>query len=260
MDYLPDKLKKHPFLDEVWREAAQLQKRTEEAEKDGKADDIDEYQFYVLRVGYYLAQLVTWMEQLDHAVFYLSDFSYKREAKDRGITRAQHLLYTVENYLIRLQSVHDRCLQLTNNIFHLGIEDSNVGHSVIVSNIKVSRTEVANSLRAMRKAVQSKAEERHRIIHRESYRDDDLRRLELFYMFDKDTWEEKPGEASFENFQHVRQDLLRRTVSERKAEFSEINERVFEQVHVFLDALSPQYAKERGRIHLYVYGSGAHNK
>ena len=166
-----------------------LQRMAEDRGADEDGEDVDEYQFYVMRVGYCLAQIMTWMEQLDHAVYYLSDYSYKKQAQEEGVNRAKHLIYNVENYLIRLHSVYDRALQLTNSVFHLGISEASVGHSVIVSNLKVARTDVKGYLKKLKKECEKRAQERHAIVHRESHREDRLRRLELFYMFDRETWE-----------------------------------------------------------------------
>ncbi|AOY58384.1 Cthe_2314 family HEPN domain-containing protein [Desulfococcus multivorans] len=247
---IPDSLKLNVFPLAVWNEAGPLQKQLDDRKREGISEELDEYQFYVMRVGYSLAQIMTWMEQLDDAVYYLSDFSYRKDAKDEGVNRAKHLLYNVENYLIRLQSVYDRALQLTNNVFHLGIEESNVGHSVVVSNIKVSRTDVAGQLRAVKKEVEHRAQERHAIVHRESHRDEDLRRLEMFYMFREDTWNAKPDGLTFEGLCHTRSQLLKTVVAEKKKEFTELNQAVFKKVETLFAGLHFQYNKERERLRL----------
>lgn len=77
---IPDSLKLHQFPHKVWEEAVPLQRMAEEQDADEDGEDVDEYQFYVMRVGYCLAQIMTWVEQLDHAVYYLSDYSYKKQA------------------------------------------------------------------------------------------------------------------------------------------------------------------------------------
>ena len=90
---LSDKLKSHPFSSAVWGETVTLQRDLEEKGLDGESEDIDEHQFYVMRVGYSLAHLIAWMEQLEHAVFYLSDFGYSKDAKRWGVNRSHHLLW-----------------------------------------------------------------------------------------------------------------------------------------------------------------------
>ncbi len=128
---------------------------------------VDELQFYVMRVGFSLAHALGWVEQLHQAVHFMTDFGYGKKAKDLGIKRPADLLYNIENYLIRLQSVYDRCLQLTNAVFHLCILDELVGHSLIVSNLHVSRTTVPKRLKAVKKAIDDHAQDRHQLIHSE---------------------------------------------------------------------------------------------
>lgn len=254
---LSDKLKSHPFSASVWSEAFTMQKELEEKGIDAESEDIDEYQFYVMRVGYSLAHLITWMEQLEHAVFYLSDFSYSKDAKQVGVNRSHHLLYNVENYLIRLQSVYDRALHLTNNVFHLCVEESNISHSVVVSNLKVSRTEIASLLKSLRRSINGKAQDRHKIVHQSSYQNPQIRRLELFYMFDKETWKEEAGKPSFESLSHMRSQLMKQVVVEKKEEFSQINDSLFERTGILLTGLYAQYNKEASRLKLYVCGKNA---
>lgn len=254
---IPDSLKMHQFLHKAWDEAVQLQRMVEEQGGGEDEEDVDEYQFYVMRVGYCLAQIMTWVEQLDHAVYYLSDFSYKKQAQEEGINRAKHLIYNVENYLIRLHSVYDRALQLTNSVFHLGVSEESVGHSVIISNMKVAKTDVKKLLKNLKKECEKRAQERHAIVHRESHREDQLRRLELFYMFDRETWEQRKDNTSFDGLAHIRTQLMKDVVAEKKKEFSELNISIFEALENLFDGLHQQYLKERNRLHLYVYGKPA---
>ncbi len=77
--------------------------------------ELDEYEFYIIEVGHKLAHLLNLCEQLVHAVLFLSAFTPTKRMKEVGITRANHVQYNVENYLIRTQSFHDRVLKLTSN-------------------------------------------------------------------------------------------------------------------------------------------------
>lgn len=68
---IPDSLKLNAFPLAVWKETVPLQKQLDDRKREGVSEELDEYQFYVMRVGYSLAQIMTWMEQLDEAVYYL---------------------------------------------------------------------------------------------------------------------------------------------------------------------------------------------
>ncbi len=250
-----EELKSHPFLTLVWKEAIQIQKNLKEDVLDIKFDtDIDEYQFYILRVGYSISHLITWLEQLEHAVHYLSNFSYSKNTKTIGINRAHHFIYNVENYLIRLQSIYDRTLQLTNNVFHLCIEESNISHSLIISNLKVSRTDIPKLLKSLRRSIDSKAQDRHAIIHKHSYQEKSLRRLELFYMFNQETWENRENSPSYEGLCHIRSQLMKEVVAEKKREYSEINKKICEVLYPLFTELHIHYDKFSAQLNKIAYG------
>jgi hypothetical protein len=95
--------------------------------------ELSEYQYYIHKVGFYLVNTISWCKQLDLAVELLSNFDYSK----KEVSRADHLIYNIENYLIRIKSVHDRVLQLVNAVFHLCLNEAKVSHGLIVSNYKV---------------------------------------------------------------------------------------------------------------------------
>ena len=108
--------------------------------------ELTEFQYYIQKVGFYLVNTISWCKQLDLAIELLSNFDYSR----KETTRAEHLIYNIENYLIRIKSVHDRVLQLVNAVFHLCINEANVNHGVIVSNYKVQhRPEILKAIKAV---------------------------------------------------------------------------------------------------------------
>lgn len=241
-----DDLKVHPFVSQCWSEVRALNRNHEENGVDPNSEDINELEFYMYRVGHSLAHLVTWMEQLQDVPSYLADFNYKGAARANGITRARYLLYTVENYLVRLQSIYDRCLQLTNSVFHLCIEDSNVGHALVVSNLQVSRTDIPARLKRVKKSVSDRQSERNRIVHHASYQEKDLDRLQLFYLYNKDTWVDE--KVKFENFSYMRSQLLRKVVSAKRKEFESTNESLAVSVNELLTGLHAHYDKYKSKI------------
>ena len=245
-------LKAHSFPTKVWEKCRELNPAILESDRDKESDAINEYEFYVLRVGYALAHLVTWIEQLEHAVFYLSDYPYSKAAKSYGITSASHLQYNVENYLIRLNSIYDRSLQLTNCVFHLCVEESNISHALIVSNLHVARTKVPLKLKSLRKSLDQYAQYRHKILHQSSYQDSTLRRLELFYMYDKEAWETAGKKSKFANLAHVRSQLLKKTVASLKMDYSQINDSLGDAIADLFVPLEREYERQTRRISAYL--------
>jgi enoyl-CoA hydratase/carnithine racemase len=242
-------LYQHPFFKTVTQDSIDAQTALGLGFLDELDDSttIDELQFYVMRVGFSLSHALSWVEQLHQAVHFMTDFGYGKKANDLGIKRPAHLLYNIENYLIRLQSVYDRCLQLTNVVFHICISDELVGHSLIVSNLHVSRTPVPKLLKAVKKAINDYAQDRHKLIHRHSHMDSDLRKIELLYMHSKETWSDDAN-FTYERLVIHRAERVRAFTTQRKADFVKINEALVLTLGPLFDELLIQYNRQKSRL------------
>jgi hypothetical protein len=245
-----EELHQHAFAAEVLAESVAVQR---ELGLNPLGQDVDEplmneLQFYVTRVGFSLAHTLTWIEQLHQAVHFLSDFSYSKRTKEEGIQRSHHLIYNVENYLVRLQSVYDRLLQLTNAVFHIGMSDELVNHSNIVSNLKVDRTAIPALLKAVRKTIKHKSDERNEIVHRHSYMEPKLRKVEILYMHTEETWAHQGAKFSYKNLCYVRSQLLKKITLEKKAAFQSINKALVSALVPLLTGMHEQYTKEKERL------------
>lgn len=157
-------LHQHPLFEEAVQDSIAVQKALGLKLTDDfdEHTTLDELQFYITRVGFSLSHTLGWIQQLHQAVYFMTDFRYGKKATDAGVNKSHHLLYNVENYLIRMVSAYDRCLQLTNAVFHICMSDDLVSHSVIVSNLHVSRTRVPNLLKAIKKVLKDEEQERHK--------------------------------------------------------------------------------------------------
>lgn len=209
---------------------------------------LDERQFYITRVAYGLAHTLTWVEQLHHAVHFLAQFNYERRTREGGVNRFHHLIYNVENYLVRLQSVYDRLLQLTNNVFHICTSDELVNHGLIVSNLHVARTKVPQLLRAVRKTLEPQATARNDIVHKHSYTDPALRRLELFYMQTEATWGSSDRRLPFKNLAHVRAQLMKQATTSKRTEFAAMNAALVKALLLLFTELNVQYSRQKARV------------
>lgn len=198
--------------------------------------ELDEYQYYMQKVSFYLVHALTWCKQLDLAIDFLSNYSYSSKTNS---SRADHLIYNVENYLIRLNSVYDRVLQITNAVFHLGVDEEHVAHSVIVSNHKVKhRPAIGKKIKAVKNFLEGYSQARHTVIHRHSYVDAKLRRIEFLYLHDigkligEEQWKE--------SLKHLRYTHIRNYLAEKKVEFLQINDKL----SLLLDSLFLSFLDE----------------
>jgi Cthe_2314-like HEPN len=246
-------LHSHSLFTEVMRDSISAQRALGLGYMDELDDsaDVDELQFYVIRVGFTLAHTIGWIEQLHHALHYMTDFGYGKEAKDLDIKRSTHLLYNIENYLIRLQSVYDRCLQLTNAVCHTCISDEHVAHSVVVTNLHIARTPVPKLLKGIKKTIDVYAQDRHQLIHRHSHMDADLRKIELLYMHSKETWRDD-GRFTYERLVAHRAKQARGFTKKKKKEFAAINASLILALVPLFDGLLTQYKRQKLRLEKFV--------
>ncbi|MFT6350921.1 Cthe_2314 family HEPN domain-containing protein [Neptuniibacter pectenicola] len=201
--------------------------------------ELTEYQYYVQKVGFYLVNTISWCTQLDLAINLLSNFDYSK----KDASRADHLIYNIENYLIRIKSVHDRVLQLVNVVFHLCINEASVNHGVIVSNYKVQhRPEILKSVKAISKYLNGHEQTRHTLIHRHSLIDKDLKKIELFYL---NNFEHIENEDQVKAYKYVRTEHLKRFLSDKKSEFNKINTALYKLIDTLFISLNLEYERQK---------------
>ncbi|WP_141400815.1 Cthe_2314 family HEPN domain-containing protein [Pseudoxanthomonas wuyuanensis] len=204
---------------------------------------IDEYQFYRQGVGFHLAHALTWLDQLSFAVELLTNYDYSKKI---SASRADHLIYNIENYLVRVNAAYDRALQLVNSVFHLCVHEEHVTHGVIVTNTKVQhRPTVVAKLKALRKILDAYSQDRHTIIHKHSLLDAKMRRIELFYQ--DAILDAMPAEKRA-NLKAFRATYLREFVVAKKQEFSNFNAKLALAVQDLFDVLAVEYTFQKAQF------------
>jgi len=203
--------------------------------------DPDEYQYYVIEVGHTLAHLLGLCEQMKYAIHFLSSFSPTKQTKESKINRSNYIQYNIENYLIRTQSLNDRVLKLINAVFHLGIDQRNIKFDIISKNLHVKVTPVPAKLKKFGKVLEKYRQERNTIIHHESFLEDDLRKLELFYLV-----MEKSPDDDIQEMKYLAYDTRKLAgdyVKQKKLEFDEFNNIIFNELLELFNILEPIYIR-----------------
>jgi hypothetical protein len=110
---------------------------------------------------------------------------------------------------------------------------------VILTNTKVQhRPTVVAKLKALRKILETYAQDRHTIVHKHSLLDEKLRRIELFYqdaILDAMPAERKAALKAF------RANYLREFVIAKKQDFNNMNAKLALAVQALFDALVVEY-------------------
>lgn len=234
------KIETHQFLKELKKDADQFLGDIEFDILDIELPEsfiLDELQYYIHNVGFCTVYLIKWCKQLEIGVDLLSNFDYKAKS---GFNRVDHLSYNIENYIIRFQSVSDRILQVINSVFHLTIEKSNINSNIVMSNLKVTRTNVPSKFKPIKKYLKKLCDDRNTIIHRHSYLDKQLRKLELFY--------HKKNDDVDKESKSFRSTKLKEYIKAKKQCYNRYNQDLFELFPDLFDELLDEYRKQRDKL------------
>ncbi len=239
----------HPFVMDVFKKAVEITKEVQKTngfkvETEYKRDPVEE-EFYILQIGYCLAHLLTTIQQMEHAILYMSNFSPTSLMRDAGINRSTHLLWSVENYVIRTQTAYDRLLVLTDRLFNIHNATDRISHESIVSNTHIKRSRIPNALKPVKKAVKKYYHDRNTIIHESSYADDELRYIEGLAILSSDS---AYGLAEDDNLKEELKFLVRKYVKKRKTEFAKINKNLCTALGAIFTEMKPIYEKKYAEL------------
>ena len=216
-----DLLSQHPFVADILEEGMAIRKKHGGISiRKSEEHTYSEGEYYCLQLSFCVVHLLTVIQQMEHTVLYMSNFSPTELMKKSGINRGTHLLWSVENYIIRTQSVYDRLLVLIDRLFHIQNQPNRISHESIVTNAHISRTEIPNALKPVRASIKKYYHDRNTIIHESSYLDDEIRRIEMLTIAVT-----SPGYAELDK-DRLNEDLkweVRVFVKKRKREFQRIN-------------------------------------
>lgn len=251
--YTSEDLGKHHFSKAVFHDAIRISGEIELPNSIFKVKakwkrDPTKAEFYCISTGTALAHFLSICQQLENSVLYFSSFSRTKKMKKAGITRSGYILYCIENYIIRTQTMYDRLLRLIDKTYCIFNPPHLVSHELIVSNLNIKHSSVPALLKFIRKVIKKYHRDRDDIIHEKQYLEDDLRRLEIYTMLSTD--------KSFEKnqiFQNLVKIYKRQIVKGKTSEFSEVNYRAFDYVAKLFDVLDKEYVIQR-RILEAVHG------
>lgn len=212
----------HDFIVDVLAKSEEIQKNIG-AKENAKFEiefsrDPYENEFYVLELEFSLIQLLTSIEQLEHAILYMENFSPTIKMKKKGINRANHLLWSIENFVIRVQTFIDRLLILIDRLFNIQ-NPTRLIKREILKNPHVIRTPMPSLINKIIEEIREYSKIRNEIVHESSVIEVGLRRI-----------------GRLNCLQQVRDDkdykvmlkfLTKNYIKEKKSEFLVLNQKIF---------------------------------
>jgi len=200
-----------------------------------------EAEYYCLSVARTLSSVLTICQQLEHSVLYFSSFSPTPKMKKAGIVRQSHLLYCIENYIVRTQSMYDRLLRLVDRVYELYNPSHMISHELIISNSHVRHSSIPNKLKALRRIIKGYYRDRNMIIHEQQFLEDDLRELEAYTILSTSEGPFKGQEDLIEEVNYISKQL----VKNKTKEFSKVNHDSFVILGDIFNNLKKKYEYKR---------------
>lgn len=244
-DSQPD-LIDHPFIKTVTKAAFEISRAVGSDNywraRRNFARELTEYEYFVIENGRALSELWSSWIQMTHIPFYLSSFSPTPSMKLAGITRHHQIAYTMENYIVRTQYLYDRTLKVVNAVFHLGLSPRDCRHEVLVQNVHLRSTEFPTTLQNFRKLVGKIGAERNAITHHESYKEDDLRFIEMVeILVSHDDSTEFPDPEYVSSLSELGKERTRVFVKRKFDEYTSFNTQILEQLVSVMTELHRYY-------------------
>jgi hypothetical protein len=217
--------------------------------------DPDEHEFFLLRAASCLVEVLNCCHQLNQIPLYLGSHRQTPAMKKAAINRNSLIVYHVENYIIRTQSLLDRVLKLVDAVFHLLNDPRNCRFDVVVKNVKVEVSDVPESIKSLRKLLGRYSAVRSEVIHQHSIKEDDLRILDLYFLLER--WEEISPRQNRSNVSKLAQDMTQEVLWKRKYEFSKFNRELAVAIAHIFEKLAPHYSREEQALRLRLSKPGS---
>lgn len=172
-----------PLLESIDPEIMAIKSRKERHSKAPKLSVEQSYHHYV---SWYTNNMVEAFKQLNQVTMYIRDFPKPRSYFRKGITQYDWIQYHFHAYIVRIVSLYDIALQLTNGVFRLGIEERQIRKDTVEDNLWVNSTRVSELLRDLRKSISRVKKPRNLFIHSgDLWKLDELDSLEIICVANK---------------------------------------------------------------------------
>jgi hypothetical protein len=242
----------HPFAQDALENGVSVQKmlgdRSPSSVVPDYAREPDEHEFFLIRVATSLVEVLNCCHQLSEIPLFLGNHRSTKAMDKAGVNRHSLIVYHIENYLVRTQTLLDRVLKLVDAVFHLLNASRNCRYDVVMKNVKVQVSSVPNPLTQLKNLLNRYTGVRNEIIHQHSIKEDPLRRLALYFLLQRwDRISPREGHANVD-------ELIKESVFEilwfKKKELLAFNKEVALSVSAIFDSLAPYYAREEAALRL----------
>lgn len=150
-----------------------------------KSPKLTRLQGYVLQVFQELSRVGQRLDSLEASLVFMSAYSASPKWR-ASFGRTAYLRYHNEAFVLNAAATYDRCLQLANAVFELGIPRERVAGGSVLSNEHIKDTATSSALKKLNAYVSDSGirEQRNRVVHRSEYQDKNLESMEAIELLD----------------------------------------------------------------------------
>jgi hypothetical protein len=151
----------------------------------------------------------------------------------------------IENSIIRVQSIYDRVLILTNRILDLGISNETINHNSLVTNDHVKSFDLVNKLKSINKVCNDYRLVRNTVIHHDRYTEEQLGMLQLLlntdYLSKENSGKEFMPSCELDA-------LIDDFLAIKKTDLESYLSKITEKVDLLFDAILPIYRHQKIKL------------
>lgn len=177
-------------------------------------------------------------ECLDQIYFSIELLSGFRKKKNSVMNRHDYVIFMIENFYLRITSIFDRALRLSNFIFEIGIPERECRESTIIKNNKIKGTEVETSLKALKKFSDNFKQIRNSVAHSNTFEDKELNPIgQYYYLLDNGDPDD------LKRYSNIYKTKTDNYIRDKKNELIKSADEIYDLITKYLDSLAPYVAK-----------------
>lgn len=191
---------------------------------------------FLIEIFIGISKITDCLDQIYFSIEMLSGF---RKKKGNEMNRHDYIIFMIENFFLRITSIFDRTLHLTNFLFDIGIPERECKESTIIKNNKIKGTEVEKSLKDLKRFTDRFKPIRNKVAHSNAFEDKELYPIrDYYYLIDK-------GDPdNLRRFSHVYKTKTDKYIKDKKIELEKSADEVLILISNYFESITPYIEKK----------------
>jgi hypothetical protein len=190
-------------------------------------------------------------EQLEYIPVFVTQFLGGEILLKSGITHIKYLQYHMENHYLKISTLFDQCVSLTNEVFRLGVPTKDASIRQLRSNKYTKETQSIVLLKELEKRIGGIKAIRNRITHRGEFNDPRFRDVQNFItLIDtaNQLYDENEINLTKENLETVQQEWstqiatkMQDLIDKQLTQLEQNNQMIYNTIALLFDSLQSEF-------------------